>query len=365
MTFQPVLHPFLVLLLTVPAVVAAGWMLVRALRGRGEGGGVVVWALRVVLVLACGLLLLRPGIPGGQTTTLATDTDVVVVVDTTASMVAEDWDGDEPRMQGVRDDVRALVEAYPGARFALITSAASAELRLPLTTDTSALASAVDVLTPEVTGQSRGSSIGIAAPLLAETLERAADAAPERARMVFYLGDGEQTAATSPESFAAASTTVDGGAVLGYGSAEGGPMRENTGDPERPGGYIQYQGERALSVIDEDALRTIADQLGVEYLHRTADEPIALPEAPATSSYRDAGSTGQVEDLSWAVALVIVALLAVELVRASMLIVRMRGLAARPASASPSAKLQPSPETDADSRGLEPQMQSRGEGGGA
>jgi Ca-activated chloride channel family protein len=140
---------------------ATVWMLVRALRrapgGALTGAGPVIWALRVLLVLACGALLLRPGVPGGHVRTLASATDVVIAIDTTASMVAEDWDGvkngsagnaDSTRMAGVRQDVQRIAEAYPGARFALITFDANAVLRLPLTTDTGALVSAVEVLQP-------------------------------------------------------------------------------------------------------------------------------------------------------------------------------------------------------------------------
>lgn len=292
----------------------------------------MLWGLRVLLLLACGLLLLRPGIPGGTTQTLATDTDVVLVVDTTASIVAEDWDGDEPRLDGVRQDVQSIVDAYPGARFALITSDASAELRLPLTTDTSALISSLEILRPEVTSRSQGSSIGVASRMLAETLSAAADSSPDRSRMAFYLGDGEQTAATSPESFAEAAAFVDGGAVLGYGTAEGGPMRETSLGAD-VGGYIQYQGADARSVIDEANLQTIADELGVPYQHRAADAGIELPEAPATTTdYSDSGSVGNVIELSWIVALAVVALLAVELALAALLLVRLRGLARAPAS---------------------------------
>jgi len=199
--FQPVLPVFLILLLCAGVAGVAVWMLVRAPRAGGE---VVtdrralavhrsLWALRLMMVLACAVMLLRPGLPGGSTQTLATDTDIVLVVDTTASIVAEDWDDGSPRIDGVRADVRALVEEYPGARFALLTSDAAAQLRIPLTTDTTALLGSLDVLRPEVTSQSRGSSIGVAAPLLSETLAAAAESSPDRSRMVFYFGDGEQT----------------------------------------------------------------------------------------------------------------------------------------------------------------------------
>ena len=99
----------------------------------------------------------------------------------------------------------------------------------------------------------------------------AAKASPERARMAFYLGDGEQTASREPESFASSAKYVDGGAVLGYGTTEGGPMKKTTGAGAAAGGYIEYQGAPAMSVIDEDNLRQVSEQLGVEYQHRTAD----------------------------------------------------------------------------------------------
>lgn len=205
----------------------------------------------------------------------------MLVVDTTASIVAEDWNGDEPRLDGVRADVQTIVDEYPGARFALITFDASADLRMPLTTDTTALVSSLEVLRPEVTSQSRGSSIGIANQLLTDTLSNAAEASPERSRMVFYFGDGEQTVTTAPEPFDGSEKFTDAGAVLGYGTAEGGPMKLTTGGVEGSSSeYIEYQGANALSVIDEANLEAIAAELGVEYQHRTADAELTLPDAP-------------------------------------------------------------------------------------
>ena len=383
MIFQPVLHPLLLVLLFLPLTALVVWVLIRAPRpstssgtqgkaagtqgkaagtqgkaagsqGKAAGptaaGAVAshraLWALRLVLVLACFFLVLRPGIPGGATQTLATDTDIVLVVDTTASIVAEDWDGDQPRLDGVREDVRAIIQEYPGARFALLTFDAAAELRMPLTTDTTALVGSLDVLRPEVTSQSRGSSIGIAAPLLAETLKGAAESSPDRSRMVFYFGDGEQTVNTPPESFSASAKYTDAGAVLGYGTAEGGPMRITSGGlPGEDAGYIEYEGADALSTIDEATLKAVADQLGVEYQHRTADTAPTLPAPPSTTtSYAESGSTGNVTEPYWIAALVILALLGVELTRATMLIARLRQLRAprvRPSPPSPAPPSRP------------------------
>ncbi len=331
MILQPVLHPILLALLcAVPA-----FLVVRVIvRGPQRG----LWALRLGMIAVVFVMLLRPGIPGGTSQTLATDTDVVIVVDTTASIVAEDWAGDRPRIDGVRADVQAIVDEYPGARFALISFDAAAQLRLPLTTDATALISSLDVMRPEVTDQSRGSSIGIANRMLADTLSAAAKASPERGRMVFYLGDGEQTASSEPESFASSAKYVDGGAVLGYGTTEGGPMRKTTGQGTEGGDYIEYQGGPALSVIDEDNLRQVSEQLGVEYQARAADALIDLPEAPtSTTDYAASGEVGNVIELYWVLAVILMIMVGVELARATMQVTRLRGLL-RPSTSSGAQK---------------------------
>lgn len=331
MILQPVLHPVLLVLLCAAPTVIVVRALIRPSKA-GAGAPRSIWALRLGMIVVVFAMLLRPGIPGGTSQTLATDTDIVIVVDTTASIIAEDWDGDQPRLVGVRTDVQSIVDEYPGARFSLISFDAAAQLRLPLTTDATALMSALDVMLPEITDQSRGSSISIANRMLADTLSAAAKASPDRSRMVFYLGDGEQTASRDPESFASSAKYVDGGVVLGYGTAEGGPMKRTTGRTDDTGGdYIEYQGERAMSVIDEDNLRKISEQLGVEYQHRSADAEITLPEAPrSTTDYAASGEVGNVIELYWIAALVLIALVAVELARAAMLIARLRGLARGP-----------------------------------
>lgn len=308
MITQPVLPEFLIVILVLVFGGLAVWALVRAKTASTR----MLWVARIGLVLACGLLLLRPGVPGGAVETLASDVDIVLMVDTTASIVAEDWDGDRPRLEGVRADIESIVAEYPGARVALITFDATATLRVPLTTDTTALMTALAVMRPEPTTQSIGSSIGIGAELLEETLEAAASVMPDRARMVFYFGDGEQTSRDDPESFSGAAGHLSSGAVLGYGTSEGGPMRTTSAGTAGPGDYITYEGQRALSTIDPDNLSRIAEQLGLDYVPRAADTPLELPPMP-TTALTTTGSTESVAEFTWIVALVIAALLALEL----------------------------------------------------
>jgi len=323
MIVQPVLPAALVVILALALAGLAVWRLVVS-----RGSARLAWAGRVALVLACGLLLLRPGIAGSEVETRATEVDVVIVVDATASIVAEDWDGDRPRLAGVRADVEEIVSRYPGARVALLSFDSAAVVRVPLTTDANAVLSSMSVLRPEVTARSQGSSVGVAADLLAQTVGSAADLTPDRSRLVFYLGDGEQTSVDPVESFRDGADLVAGGAVLGYGTERGGRMRQTEAGLGGPGDYIQYEGTDALSRIDPANLQGIADDLGVGYQQRTADAELELPEIPATATTPD-GTTGSVAEFGWIVALVIAALLALELARATTALVEAARLAPR------------------------------------
>jgi Ca-activated chloride channel family protein len=126
---------------------------------------------------------------------------------------------------------------------------------------------------------------------------------------VFYLGDGEQTSAEAPAPMDLEDGLVAGGAVLGYGTAGGGRMRENTGEEYDDGsteaGDASYLRDSngdgagyALSRIDESRLQQIAGQLGVPYVHRSAGNPAAPmlqdahPDAPDTGALTNAGQDG-------------------------------------------------------------------------
>ncbi len=279
MTLQPILPWWLMAVLIAAAVVFLAWRLVRA--SRGPAGSRREWLFRGVLVLLLLAAALRPGVPGGSAQAATADLNVFFVVDTSSSIVAEDYGKSSPRLDGVRQDIMAIAGELAGARFSLLTFDNSAVVRMPLTTDTTALDTAVAVLQPQVTAFSKGSSVTAAGKLLTERLRAARDSHPERPRLVYYLGDGEQTSAGAPEAIRVDGGLVNGGAVLGYGTSEGGRMKENTGQragSDGEAGYIQDRtsgsGRDALSVIDEGRLQWIAGQLGVPYVHRSAGDAV-------------------------------------------------------------------------------------------
>ncbi|MCU1433605.1 MAG: hypothetical protein JWR71_330 [Pseudarthrobacter sp.] len=281
MTLQPILPWWLMTILVAASSVFLGWRLAMASRGPA-GSRRQEWLFRSAMVMLLLAAALRPGVPGGSSQAATADVNVFFVVDTSSSIVAEDYGSGSPRLNGVRRDIMAVAGELAGARFSLLTFDSSAVVRMPLTTDTTALDTAVAVLQPQVTAFSKGSSVTAAGKLLTERLRAARDSHPERPRLVYYLGDGEQTTAAAPEAIKLDGGLVNGGAVLGYGTPEGGRMKENTG--QRSGadggaGYIQDRttgsGRDALSVIDEGRLQWIAGQLGIPYVHRSAGDAVA------------------------------------------------------------------------------------------
>ncbi|MCT9867807.1 vWA domain-containing protein [Paenarthrobacter aurescens] len=261
-------------------------------------------ALRCAAVVLLVLAALRPGWAGGQAQTAAADLDVFFVVDTSTSMAAEDYSGSETRMAGVRQDVMAIASELAGAKFSVITFDSKARVRMPLTQDATALQTTMTTLQPQNARYAKGSTVTGAGNLLKERLAAAKEQHPGRPALVFYAGDGENTSAEPPAPLEA--SNVAGGAVLGYGTASGGRMRESM---DTDAGYVRDKTSDtprdAVSIADEAQLRALAGQLNVPYAHRTGTAPTSdmLAKAqPGTLEATGPDGPGRIE-LYWLLAL--------------------------------------------------------------
>ncbi|SEJ69577.1 Ca-activated chloride channel family protein [Arthrobacter sp. yr096] len=301
-TFAPIL-PWPVIALAFVCVLAfTGWA-VATTRGTPYHRPARNTAFRCAAVVLLLLAALRPGLPGGHSQTAAADMDVYFVVDTSTSMAAEDYNGAETRLSGVRKDVMAVAKELAGAKFALITFDSKASVRMPLTGDATALQTAMTTLQPQNTRYAKGSSVSGASQLLKEKIAAAHKEHPGRPALVFYAGDGENTSADAPAPMDA--SNVAGGAVLGYGTAEGGRMKETT---DADAGYVRDKTSDtprdAVSKADEAQLRSIAEQLKVPYSHRTGTAPTSdmLGKAQPGALVANGDGPGRVE-LYWLLAL--------------------------------------------------------------
>ncbi|AXK47195.1 vWA domain-containing protein [Brachybacterium saurashtrense] len=276
----------------------------------------LAWARRLLMVVLLLAVALRPVTPIAGEQTERMNANVFFVVDRTGSMNAEDYAGDQPRLDGVRADMDRIMGMTEGARYSIIAFDSTATQQLPLTTDAGAARAWIDTLTTEPTAYSTGSNVDRPLTSLMIEITETQREDPDSSILVYFLSDGENTDDRDSESFAQAAGFIDGGAVLGYGTAEGGPMKVQGGEDH--GEYITGpDGQQGISSIDEEQLRTIAEQMEVPYLHRDDPEApiegtmegITLRPIPSESR-REAAS---VEDWYWVASIPLAALLIWEL----------------------------------------------------
>lgn len=258
------------------------------------------WGRRLAAVVLMTIIGLGPSIEDRVPDALLTNAEVYFVVDRTGSMAAQDYGAEGlPRLEGVAADIDQLTRLIPAAQYSILAFDSQASSQLPLTSDARAVRSWVASLRQEVTSYSAGSSIDRPLEMLEGVLERAAERNPENVRLVFLFSDGENTrgSASDPDdidSYAPLAPLVDGGAILGYGTSEGGQMLRYTGvgEPEEDDWIIDSRTqEPALSKLDENQLRQVADDLGVLYAHRT--EPSSMEAIVDLGAIEDSAGDGR------------------------------------------------------------------------
>lgn len=310
MTFHPVLPPLLLALAAV-VVVAARVVTLRRLRARPRRSPDAVW--RWAGLTAAALLILvaamRPVLGADAKTTPAGSADgepnVFLVVDRSPGMGVQDLPGPQARMDAARADIAAIIDHYPRARFAVIAFASSPDLEWPLSPDTWSLRPVMAAATPYA-GPSDAvyeTNVAAAGNVLRYQLISARQQFPRAQNLVFYLGAGAAESRAPQRQFDLTEGAVDGGAVLGYGTAAGGVV------PQRPS---------VRSSIDEQALRAVAEQIGVPLILRDGspdrdDELFEGTPDGAEASEAVTASSAAVETY-WAPAMAAAALLLLELV---------------------------------------------------
>lgn len=267
MTFIPVVSPVFLGVFAVVALALVAWGYLRRPRAASLGATI----RRLLMVVAVTVALAGPAVPVEQEDVVS-NAEIVIAVDRTGSMAAEDGPDGAPRLEAVRRDIQALVEGAGSARFSVVTWDSSSRVELPSTTDSSAVVNFANSLHQEVSEFSTGSTLARPAVTVAEVLANSAEVRPQDGRFLVVFTDGESTAGESEEVGQASQQTleeiadlIDGGAVLGYGTTEGGPMRiygvGGVGVTEEY--MVDENGQPAISVMDEDALANLAQTLGV------------------------------------------------------------------------------------------------------
>lgn len=275
MRFQPLVTIWILLPIAVVGFVALGYLLFKLWKIKSRE--FLSWVRRAVMFLLLILLAAGTSIPGGSSSPGVANLDVLFAVDTTSSMGAQDYSGTKLRLDGVKQDMLALAEKMRGAHMAIITFDSKANVALPFTSDTASFNAAVQSLQREVYGTSKGSAIDKPVEAITQQLKNSQTAHPERNRLLFYLSDGEQTSKDKIKPFSEVTPYVNGGAVLGYGTAVGAKMLRYTGlEDDKGDKYVNMLDPAtkkfvpAVSKLDESALKKISSELKISYHNRNA-----------------------------------------------------------------------------------------------
>ena len=222
-------------------------------------------AARILLIFVLIFIInLRPMRTTGEADMETRNLDVLFVVDTTISMWAEDYNGRHTRMSGVMADCEHIMKELAGANFALIRFDNRAQILAPFTQDAKNVTDAFDTIKAPDDAFATGSDLSAPVIKMQELLKSSYEK-EDRKTIVFFISDGEITNQSILISYEFLSNYVDNGAVLGYGTKEGGHMKGGT--------YTTYDimdpdtETKALSKLDEKNLNQIAADLGIEYIY--------------------------------------------------------------------------------------------------
>lgn len=293
MTFSPVVPPVL-LIAIVGAVVVLRLITMWQLAGGARQRWTTVWRWSA-LTLAVVLMLIaaaRPAIGGDAQASIETTSgddataNVFLIVDRSADSATTDHLGGQARITGIRDDVTALIDRHPRARFALITFGSRASLEWPLSEDNWSLKPVVSGIRPYPDDPAAEVNAAAAANVLRYQLIAARQRDPGAQNLVFYFGAGAPSSRAPQGEFGPVPGSVDGGAVFGYGATR-----------------------------NEPGLRRIADQLDVPFVARDAARPVteAAPDVSGVSPPQSTGAAPDRTDLYWVFTMVAAVLLLFEI----------------------------------------------------
>ena len=301
---------------------------VRPLRRYGKAALTVGAALLVAISLA------GPRTEGGTRTVERTGMDLIIALDVSLSMTAEDVAPN--RLARAKNAIRDLLDTLSGDRVGLVLFAGDGFVQCPLTTDYDAVRLFLDVADPSALatpGTNLHAAFRAAQQAFASTSDpvRAAAAPdaprPKRTRAVLFVSDGENHVGEAKQVAEDARTDDVVLFSAGVGSPDG--ARIPLYDQDQLIGFKKdNRGQIVQTRLHEESLTTLA-QDGAYF--QISQSPAALTDLKAylTRLNRTSLGTEQVETYDeryqWPLAAALLLLLAERLIR-----VRRRAAGSRP-----------------------------------
>jgi Ca-activated chloride channel homolog len=247
---------------------AVRYPMLDAVRAVGPGRRVrwrrLLPALRVAALALMVVALARPQLGKAATQIFTEGIDIMLAVDVSGSMLAEDFQVDGQRvnrLEAVKSVVRRFLAHRPGDRVGLVLFGARPYTQSPLTLDHGWLMKNLE--RAQVGMIEDGTAVGSG---LATAINRL-EASDAKSKIVILLTDGQNNAGKVPPLVAAETAKTLGYRVytIGAGTRGSAPFPQTDAFGRRV--YVSMPVD-----IDEDTLRRVADTTGGRYF-RATDTP--------------------------------------------------------------------------------------------
>ncbi len=218
--------------------------------------------LLVVAVAALVTALAQPQFGTRVETVRRQGQDIVVALDLSNSMLAEDIAPN--RLQRARLAMAQLITRLDGDRIGLIAFAGEAFVQCPLTVDYAAATLFLNAMEPAIVPV-QGTDLGAAL----ETALGTFDVEESQHRMIIVITDGEDHEGAID---GAVEQAVDAGIkiyTVGIGSTDGVPIPDYDEQGRRRGFKRDAQGNVVTTRLDEATLQRIATRTGGRYIRAT------------------------------------------------------------------------------------------------
>lgn len=191
--------------------------------------------------------------------------DVVVAIDVSASMLAEDMKPN--RISKARQEVRGILDRLEGDRIGLVAFAGEAFIQCPLTLDYSAAELFLDVIDVGLIPE-QGTAIGDAIKKATEAFE----SHERKHKVLILLTDGEDHDTNPIEAADAARKEGIKIYAIGLGSQAGEPIPITDKRGNKAGYKKDKYGEVIVTKLDEITLQKIALNTGGKYYYASPGE---------------------------------------------------------------------------------------------
>lgn len=155
----------------IMSIICVVLILIISIKGRRG------WSLvrQIAIVVLMFVINIRPMVFSSNKKALSNDFDVTFVFDNTLSMLAEDYSGNQRRIDGAKEDCNYIMQELAGSNFSLIMFNNEARIAVPYTTDTNIISEFLEVSPDMTTLYARGTTLNVTKDLLNDTLKNRAE----------------------------------------------------------------------------------------------------------------------------------------------------------------------------------------------